>query len=89
MFPPGQRGLAGEEKVGDEGDAKMLVRLPERRQRGDGQQVGGDRGAARTGRGERCKSVTMSRFLNFVFSPLGSMSRDRNEFFTLRFTLTQ
>ena len=67
MFPPGHRGLVGEEKVGDEGDAKMLVRLSERRQRGDGQQVGGDRGTARTGRGERCKSVTISRFLNSYF----------------------
>ena len=45
----------------------MLVRLSERRQRGGEQQVGGDRGAARTGRGERCKSVTISRFLNVVF----------------------
>ena len=67
MFPPGHRGLAGEEKVGYEGDAEVLVRLPERRQRGNEQQVGGDRGAARPGRGERCKSVTISRFLNSYF----------------------
>ena len=66
LFLTEDKCIAGEEKIGYEGDEKVSGG-PSKRHEGSGeQQVGRDRFAVRTGCGERFNSFSIFR-LNFIF----------------------
>ena len=61
---PENKRLAGEQKIGDEGNEEMPGGVSERREGGDGQQVGRECFVVRTGCGERFKSVSIFRLIS-------------------------
>ena len=61
---PENNRLAREQKIGDEGNEEMPGGVSERREGGDGQQVGRECFVARAGCGERFKGVSIFRLIS-------------------------